>query len=164
MIQVIQNNGTATSLVPVLVLNGDGTIPGGGGVVGPDVMLKSIYDIDTDSKVDNVEKIAIEMVAAANITQYQVVTTDGVVADSDNLGHLHKIAGVALSNANVGENLLVQTFGEITDIGWSWTLGNLFLNGTSLSLAAPTSGFLVNIGVVKNANCILVTIQDSIKL
>lgn len=163
VIQLITNLGIATTPFPILIVNGDGTIPGGGSL-GPDVMLKSIYDVNTNSKVDNVEKVAVEVIASESISKYQLVTVDGTVADSSNLGDITKIVGVSLEDADSGDTIMVQTFGEIVDNSWSWSSGPLFLNSTSLSQTPPTSGFLLFVGIAQNTHKVLISIQDAIKL
>jgi hypothetical protein len=55
--------------------------------------------------------------------------------------------------------------GDITNPGWAWTSGDIiFLNGTSLSTVAPSSGFVQRIGIAKTSQTIVVGLGDPVLL
>jgi len=81
------------------------------------------------------------------ITAYDVVTSTGKVADSSTLSHRGKIIGIAKASVSSGFIGVARGIGSITNASWSWTIGDkIFLNGTSLSTTAPSSGFSQFIG------------------
>ena len=64
-----------------------------------------------------------------------------------------------------GFNGSVVGFGKITNPLWAWTVGDrIFLNGTSLSTTAPSSGFIQIIGVAIASDTIDIKLAQSILL
>jgi len=79
-----------------------------------------------------------------------VYELDGLVYLANTLDEstVYLVIGVAISGAPMGGSLNIQRSGEITDSGWNWTPGLVWLgsNGT-LTQTPPISGFRVNVGV-----------------
>jgi len=128
-------------------------------------MTKIIYDSNNNGVVDSSESIILTIVANEDIPQFQMMTSTGYIADSNNLAHIDRVSGIsikAITNNTSGE---VLAYGKITNINWNFTVGSiLFLNGTAISQTPPTSGFICQIGKVINSNTILINIKDCIKL
>lgn len=103
--------------------------------------------------------------APRDIGGHRVVTVDGDYADSTILGHAYIIAGITTGATSNGAVMQVRYSGEIIEDTWNWTEGLVFL-GTNglLTQTAPTTGFMVVIGVAKNKTTLLVRIQQPIIL
>jgi len=127
-------------------------------------LRKNIYDVNNNGIVDNVDAVTIEIVANEVILPYQIITLDGRVANSTNVMHTYKVAGIALEAANIGFICKTQIFGLLVNPLWSWSGYNLFLNGTSISEIFPTVGFNKHLGIVKNSNTMFVDLKNSILL
>lgn len=111
------------------------------------------------------DKIFIQINAAENLSKYDVVTTDGYKADSTNDLHKNKILGIATVDILSGQSGTIQTYGDIDNALWGWTsMETIFLNGTNISSLAPTIGFIIPLGKIRNATKIFINIQMSIKL
>lgn len=116
-------------------------------------------------KGDPGDGTVVTIVAGENISKYDPVTGNGRVADSSNLGHRNKIVGLADENINNGFSGQVRTGGKITNPLWSWVAGDrIFLNGSSLSTVAPSTGFSVQIGVAASSDTVNIEVQPSILL
>lgn len=109
-------------------------------------------------------KTIVRVTATETIAKYDVVTTDGKVADSTNVLHKDKILGIAIEDIAIGVVGEVQISGELTEVTWAWTAYSLFLNGTALSETVPTSGFLNYVALIKAPQIIVVNIEESILL
>ncbi len=109
--------------------------------------------------------VSIDYIATAIITSYDVVTSSGSVGDSAITSQRGKVIGIATANIAIGFPGQAVGFGEIQNVAWSWTIGDkIFLNGTSLSTVAPTTGFIQIIGVATASDTIDVKIGQSILL
>jgi len=112
-----------------------------------------------------VTNILVSYNATTTISKYQPVTSDGLVADSTNITTRNKLIGLSNTNTNSGFVGQATGFGEITDGSWSWTIGDkIFLNSTSLSTTAPSTGYVQRIGTAVSSTSINVNIQQSILL
>ncbi len=100
--------------------------------------------------------------ATEDILAYDLITSDGKKADSGNIAHKDKIIGIALADISNGFSGDVQLFGELENSNWNWSVGYLFLNGTSISQTAPETGFSKIIGFIKNNITIIIDLQESI--
>jgi hypothetical protein len=129
-------------------------------------------DIEGVEDVSNIESSGgsssssmVSLVAAENISKYDIVTTDGYIANSAIDGQRTKILGMATENITMGNSGNIQTFGDIDNASWSWTANiTLFLNGTSVSSIAPSTGFVIPVGTIRNATRVFINIQMPIKL
>ena len=104
--------------------------------------------------------------AAEALSGHRVVTIDGYYADKDTAGHKFKILGVTQGAASMGSTAVVTTFGEISNVGWSWTVASpvfLSTNG-QLTQTAPTTGFRTIIGRPITATSLFVDISEPIAL
>lgn len=110
------------------------------------------------------DQIIVEVEAAVDITKYQLVTSDGLIANSSTTTHKNKIVGVATADILTGFMVPVLAYGELENLSWSWTTGSVFLNGTAISNTPPSSGFSKIIGTIKTPAIILVNLEESIKL
>lgn len=80
-----------------------------------------------------------------------VPTTAGKVgyADNTNVAHANTVLGLTLGAAVDGDDVNVQTSGEVTEPSWNWTMGlPVFLatNGL-LTQSYPTAAFVIILGV-----------------
>jgi hypothetical protein len=97
-----------------------------------------------------------------------VLDANGIAqhADSSNLNHTVAVYGVSLENANPGETVAIQAFGEVTNPAWDFVpqapvyLGN---NGQILQ-AEPIEGFVLILGRAITSTAIFVNIGQAILL
>jgi len=131
-----------------------------------EVWYKSGLDDTEWSRFGDVARsTTISVPAVEEITAYTVVTATGVMADSADVTHRNIIAGIASESFIAGISGAVVTSGYIVNTGWSWTKGDvIYLNGTSLSVTPPTTGFRVVIGTALSATELCVKISESILL
>ena len=103
--------------------------------------------------------------ANENISAYSVVTADGYIANSATVNQRNRIVGInptAISNGFAGD---VVAGGKITNAAWSWTPGDkIFLNGTSLSTTAPSTGFVQMLGIANKSDTIEIQIKQAVLL
>jgi hypothetical protein len=105
------------------------------------------------------------IVAAVDIAAFSVVTVDGHIANSGNLTHIGRVAGIAVSDIALGVSGLIQLDGEITNPAWNWIPNSkLFLNGSGLSAVAPATGFAQMIAIARSDQTIIIRIGDPILL
>ena len=112
------------------------------------------------------DMILLDILASQYIPIASVVTSTGYNADSGNpSAYMNKVIGIsnaAISSGNIGK---VVTSGEVSYSGWNWTRGSqIFLNGTSLSTTAPSTGFSQMIGTAKDSTTIVIEISQPILL
>lgn len=109
--------------------------------------------------------VTVNIIATEIISKYNLVTSDGKVADSSIVLLKNKIVGVALNNAIVSGTVTVQISGLLVEPTWTWGTGYVFLNGTGISQFAPATGYIKVVGVIKNSETILVnTLTEPISL
>ena len=107
----------------------------------------------------------ISVLASVNILKYDIVTSDGYIADSTITSNRRKIVGIATEAFTIGNFGDVQTIGEIQNPSWVFTIGvPLFLNGTSLTQYPPTSGFIQRIGMAIGVNTLDINFGPSVLL
>lgn len=103
--------------------------------------------------------------ASENVPAFNAVTSDGFSADSNNIAHRNKVIGINRASVNSGFVGNATVTGELSNPAWNWVRGaKLFLNGTTISAAAPTVGFSVQIGTASKSDTIIVLLQTSILL
>ena len=104
--------------------------------------------------------------AAENLGGHRVITLDGFYASKDNAADKFNVLGVTQGAVSLGSTAVVTVFGEITNGGWSWTVGSpvfLSTNG-QLTQTAPTTGFRIIIGRPTTATTLFVDISEPIAL
>jgi hypothetical protein len=107
----------------------------------------------------------IPFVANDNISAFQVVTSNGKIANSSNVAHKNKIIGISLTDVLIGFSGTAIGFGIIQNSAWTWTIGDkIFLNGTSLSITAPATGFSLLIATAIAIDTLDIIMQPSILL
>ena len=112
-------------------------------------------------------KITLSILASETIGQYRLVTFDGHLANSENIGHVALCAGVAMNAASIGGALEVKLFGEIENPLWTFSTGPVFLNGQSLSNVAPLLApnvFVLCVGVALSATKLFINLKPAIGL
>lgn len=120
------------------------------------------YTITTSGSANSVD---IDFNANENISAYKVVTADGYNGDSSNTTQRNKIIGINKADVSTGFVGTCIGFGEMKNSAWSWLIGSkIFLNGTSLSTTAPSTGYNVIIGVATKSDTIDIKISQSILL
>lgn len=109
-----------------------------------------------------------ESPVAEPITAFQpVALVDGEleIADQANLNHCDRVVGFALQSATApGQIIRVQSSGELTNLGWSFTPGDrLFLGANGAIITnVSSSGLVVPLGHAKDADTIFIDIERSI--
>lgn len=108
------------------------------------------------------------IVAVENITAFAPVTSGGQVADSNNILHYGKYLGLAIAGINSSFSGLIQSFGVLTNSGWSWISGDkIYIVGKILTNVPPTganSKWSLCIGTAITATEILLDSEDIILL
>ncbi|WP_312836427.1 hypothetical protein [Comamonas sp.] len=83
-------------------------------------------------------------------------------ADAENI---YAILGLSVSAGQVGAQISVQRSGTVTDSGWSWAYGRVYLGANGqLTQTPPSSGFSVLIGFAATATSINLSINDPIEV
>lgn len=108
------------------------------------------------------------VLASVNLSALRAITTDasGEAIYADNAAmNTSLVIGVSVSAALASDDVTVRIASLITDAGWTWTVGPVYLgtNGT-LTQTAPTSGALTRIGVAIDATTIDIKVQQPILL
>jgi len=76
--------------------------------------------------------------ASEDISQYDIVTQNGYIADSTSTDQENIIAGMSLYDVASGDKGIVRVYGEISDSSWSWDITKpIWINGTSISQLPP---------------------------
>lgn len=105
----------------------------------------------------------ISYLAATSITAFKVVTSTGQIADSDAVLQRNKIIGISTTNVLSGFTGKAKGFGSIINPAWMWSIGDkIYLNGTSLSTTAPSTGYSQLIGTATASDTIDVKLGEPI--
>ena len=111
------------------------------------------------------KSLKISLVATADIPAFSAATATGKPADSNNVFHKNIVIGITRAEIANGFSGYAVIDGEIDNPAWTWTAGNvIYLNGTTLSTIAPSTGFRVIVGTAVTATKIDVGIRESILL
>jgi hypothetical protein len=108
--------------------------------------------------------------ASENILKYRAVIVDSdelvYYADSSIVSHASRVIGITISPVNLGGNVRIQTFGELRDTSWNWSLtAPIFLGiDGGLTQVSPTTGFSLVIAKVISKDTIFINIQQPIVL
>jgi hypothetical protein len=104
--------------------------------------------------------------AGENIGVYKLVrVAAGTVylADKDNVAYVNDTLGLTMSVSTTGNPVDIQVGGEMTNVGWAWTAGSVFMGDSGeLTQTPPTVGILQKIGTVLTPTSILIDIDDPI--
>lgn len=124
---------------------------------------QTVADADVNQLWEDIRSVALPYYTAGGspITKYQIVTSDGLVANTATPAHRLKILGMAFQDTAAAAQGNAQLFGEIDNPAWTWTPhAAVFLNGTVLSQTAPTSGWSMIVGVAILATRIIIRFTD----
>lgn len=115
------------------------------------------------SGLGSIDAIIVDVYATEVILKYQVITSDGRVADSNDLINLNNTIGIAVQDANPGFMCRTQIYGVLENLSWSWSgSGGLYLNGQNITQSYPISGFLKILGHVRTSTTMFVNLEESI--
>jgi len=134
-----------------------------------------IYELNFDGSIWQVlggsggsseaDAVVVSFNATEDIAAFVAVTSTGKLADSGTIAYKNKVIGITKEAVLTGFVGKAVGFGQITNPGWAWTVGDkIFLNGTSLSTTAPSTGFIQIIGTATGATVIDVKIGQSVLL
>lgn len=99
------------------------------------------------------------------IPAFSLATATGEVADSNELNHRNRIIGMVMEDVANGFVGQANVDGEVTNPAWVWSPGtNLFLNGTIISVTAPTVGFSQLVAVARTSDTIIMKIAQAVLL
>lgn len=105
----------------------------------------------------------IEFNATEFIPAFSVVTSNGRVADSDDLTHFNRVIGMTIEEVPNGFVGWATVDGEVTNPVWDWApQSKLFLNGSVLSVASPLIGFSQMVAIARNADTIIMKLGPPI--
>jgi len=83
----------------------------------------------------------------------------------DDAENIYAILGLSVSAGQLGAQISVQRSGTVTDSGWTWAYGRVYLGANGqLTQTPPTSGFSVLIGFAATATSINLSINDPIEV
>lgn len=87
-------------------------------------------------------------------------------ADQSDRVKSYQLLGVTIGAVQAGSNARIQTSGLLIEPSWSWAVGEfVYLGGNGLlTQTAPTSGYLVIIGLAASATGLLISIKPPIKV
>lgn len=116
--------------------------------------------------ITSTSDVEVDFVAAEDIAQYKLVTSQGVKADTADYNTRNKIIGFATTSVGNGFPGKALTLGKLQNVAWSWTPGDRIfasING-DVSNAAPSSTYVQMVGTAITTDTIDVLIQQSILL
>lgn len=99
--------------------------------------------------LNTIGNIALQTYVAAEVFpdafRAAAVNDDGeiVIANYTNLDHVDRVVGIALTAAGIGNNVIVQNLGRITNSSWNWDVGKgiFFDENGILTQGVPIYGF-----------------------
>ncbi len=107
----------------------------------------------------------IQVLAAEDLPAYTLVTAQGNIADSNNFAHYDKVVGMTIIAVLTGFIARLADDDEVTNPGWAWSPGShLFLNGTTISVTPPSTGFSQRVAVARTATTIIMGLGPPILL
>lgn len=97
-----------------------------------------------------------------------VLNNDGeaIYADSSTISHRDKVLGITTGAASAAAPVTIQTYGELVEPSWAWTLDEpVFLGLTGLlTQTVPVSGFVQRIGFPLTATSLFIDVDDAVTL
>lgn len=109
----------------------------------------------------------LQLTAGVSLSALRAVTTNpsgqAVYASTDTLGNA-QVVGITMSAAGAGEQVGVKTFGTMSDAGWNWTKGAVYLgtNGQLTQTAATGGAISVQVGRALTATQLFVDVDTTI--
>ena len=87
-------------------------------------------------------------------------------ADNTTAAHANKVIGLTTGAAIEGADVIIQSYGEMSEVSWSWTLDVPVWLGTNglMTQTPPTSGFSLIIGFPVSATKLFVDLREPIFL
>ena len=143
--------------------------------VGSQVQLHSVVDVGTPSHVivqtgikgDNLDTSYVKCLTALPISGHRVLAIGDdsklIYADSSNIDHIHRVAGISISAFNQDVQALVMHSGLIEEPSWNWEFGKpviLGLNGMLVQDIDQNSVFYMQVGRVVNSTTIVISVQN----
>jgi hypothetical protein len=153
---------TVTEEVFDLTIDEDGQV-----VVVTDTVTEVVEVATYALTIDSSETTPIT--ASATLSALRVIATDasggGIYASRSTAATRDCIVGISTNACNVGETCHVKYTGIITDAGWAWTRGPVYVSTNGqMTQTAPTSGYVRIVGYAINATTISINLQSSIVL
>lgn len=110
-------------------------------------------------------------VAAVALGGHRVVTLnssgEAIYADNTNIAHIDKVLGVTTHAVDSGDEVAIQTYGELEEASFAWTVATpavfLVANGL-MSHTAPTTGFVRKVGFVTEADTLFIDLGEPVAL
>lgn len=106
---------------------------------------------------------AITTIAGEDVAPNRVVYINAgkvYLADKDNLTDRDKVIGITKTAAIINNLVDVYTTNTVTNTSWNWNPGVVYVDtGGAMTQTEPTSGFIVQVGVVVNATTIFIDID-----
>jgi len=107
------------------------------------------------------DTVTSEVVATQTVNPFSSVTVKGVMASSNTIADLGKVCGVSTVITQTGFVVAVVISGIVTNPSWNFQKGTpVFLNGLTLSMTPPTTGFCQMIGLAKSPTSVFVQIHE----
>lgn len=111
---------------------------------------------------------AVQRLAGSALSALRAVyELDGYVYPLDyrDSAHIDLLLGVTLTAASAGAAVTVQRTGDLSDTGWAWQPGRIYLGQAGLLTQHPAeTGYSLLIGSAVSATRILLNLQDPIEL
>lgn len=105
------------------------------------------------------------IISDENLTAFSVVNIMGRVASSNDLGDVHRIAGVIVEDVAEGNFADAVAEGEVINPLWTFDPGAiLFLNNSAISQTPPTTGFCIKLGQAITTTRIYIHLSETIVL
>lgn len=105
-------------------------------------------------------------IAGEFLDSYRMVTlnasSQAIYADHTEISHARRVAGLTMGSAAAAAEVMVRSFGLVTNSSWSWDLStpSVFLAATGqITQIPPTSGFVCVIGYAVSATQLFIRIQ-----
>ena len=138
------------------------------------VPLNTLPDIPptppTDGGATYTGSTVVEHIAAYALSGHRVVVLDAdqraIYADRTDATHASKVLGLTTSAVSGGERVRIQTYGELTEPSWAWTLDEPVFVGVSgqLTQTPPVAGFSQAIGFPISPTTLFINLGESIIL
>jgi hypothetical protein len=109
--------------------------------------------------------VEVEFSALENISKYNVVTSDGLVATSNVVTNVNNIIGIALDDYLIGETGRAQQVGQIDNPAWAFTTGEpVFLTFDVPETTPPVAGFVQIIGAALSPTRMEIDLKQAVVL